>query len=147
MWPAWFWPWTFANEPSWALVLNLRSIACSHVSSLWHIEIPMTHLQLQCIQGNWDCLDKSAWSLGILWVSVASAYPWDCVGRTLRRSPSSVNLHGRSIYWWLIHPSSFWEAIVHLVSPFHGHLRLCLHFERSKDTRFLDYPKDPHARL
>jgi hypothetical protein len=78
MWSAWFWSWTFANETFWALVMTLRSIACSDVSSLGHIEIPMTHPQLQCNQENWDCLEKSGWSLGMMWVFVASAHPWDC---------------------------------------------------------------------
>jgi hypothetical protein len=141
----------FWKRNFWAFVMPLRSIACSDVSSLGHIWIPMTHPQLQCSQENWDCLDKSGWSLGMMWVSVASAHPWDCVGRTFCRSFSSVNLHGgfdeSSPYWCLIHPTSFWESIDDLVSPFHGRLRLYLHFERSKDARFLDHPEDPHARL
>jgi hypothetical protein len=34
------------------LVMTLRSIACYDVSSQGHVEIPMTHLQLQCNQKN-----------------------------------------------------------------------------------------------
>jgi hypothetical protein len=45
------------------------------------------------------------------------------------------------------HPPSFWEPIDDLVSPFHGHRRFCLHFERLKDAGFLDHPEDPHDRL
>jgi hypothetical protein len=37
---AWFWSWTSANETFWALVMTLRSVACSDVSSLGHIEYP-----------------------------------------------------------------------------------------------------------
>jgi hypothetical protein len=44
----------FANETFWALVMTLRSIACSDFSSLGHVEIPITHPQLQCNQENWD---------------------------------------------------------------------------------------------
>jgi hypothetical protein len=66
-----------------------------------HIEIPMTHPQLQCHQGNWDCLNKSGWNLRMTRV---------CVGQTLRRPSSSVNLHGgfdKSLpYWRLIHLTS-----------------------------------------
>jgi hypothetical protein len=47
MWSAWCWAWTFANETFWALVMTLRSIACSEVSSLSDIEVPMTHPKLQ----------------------------------------------------------------------------------------------------
>jgi hypothetical protein len=39
-------------------MMTLRSIACSDVSSLSHIEIPMTYSQLQWNQENWNCLDK-----------------------------------------------------------------------------------------
>jgi hypothetical protein len=116
-----------------------------------HIEIPMTHPQLQCNQENWDCLEKSGWNLGMRWFPVAFAHPWDCVRRTLRRSSSSVNLHGgfekSSPYWCLIHSTSFSESIDDLMSSFHGHLRLWLHFEKLKDARFLDNPEDPHAHL
>jgi hypothetical protein len=81
-------------------------------------------------------------------------FPVICVslmGRTLHRSSSSVNLHGgfdeSSPYWCSLHPTSFWEPIDVLVSPFHRHLQLWLHFERMKDARFLDLPDDPHVRL
>jgi hypothetical protein len=53
------------------------------------------------------------WSLGMMWVSVAFTRPWVCVGRTLRTSFSSANIHAgfdeSSLYWCLIHPLSFWE--------------------------------------
>jgi hypothetical protein len=85
-----------------------------------HIEVTMTHTQLQCNQENWDCLHKSGCSLGMIWVSVASAHPCDCVGRTLLRSSSSVNFHGGfdewSSYLCLIHLTSFWESIDDLVT-------------------------------
>jgi hypothetical protein len=62
-----------------------------------------------------------------------------------------VNLHGgfdeSSPYWCLIHPTSFWESIHDLMPPFHGHLRLCLHFERLKDAHLLDHSEDHHAHL
>lgn len=43
---AWFWAWTFANETSWALKVSLRSTAYPEVSSLGHVDVPMTHSQL-----------------------------------------------------------------------------------------------------
>jgi hypothetical protein len=49
----------FCKRKYWALVMTLRSIACSDISSLGHIEIPKTHPQLQHNQENWDCLDNS----------------------------------------------------------------------------------------
>jgi hypothetical protein len=111
-----------------------------HVSSLGHVEIPMTHPQFQCNQENWDCLDKSGWSLDMMRVSVASVHPRDCVGRTLLRSPSSVNLRGgfdeSSPYWRLIRPIFFWKSIDDLMLPFHGRLRLYLDYERLKDASF-----------
>jgi hypothetical protein len=129
MWSACFWSWTFANEifgPWWSHFVS---------GSYWNNHV------LQCHQEKWDCLEKSGRSLGMMWVSVASAHQWDCVGRTLRRSSSSVKLRGRfneqSPYWCLIHPTSFWESIDDLASPFHGHFLLCLHFDRLKDARFL----------
>jgi hypothetical protein len=64
------------------------------VSSLGRVEIPKPHPQLQCNEENLDCLDKSGWSLGVMWVSDASIHPWVSVARTLRNSSSSVNLHG-----------------------------------------------------
>jgi hypothetical protein len=42
--------------------------------------------RLQWNPKNWDCLDKSGWGLGMMWVSVASAHPWACLGRTFRKS-------------------------------------------------------------
>jgi hypothetical protein len=105
----------------------------------------------KCYQENWDCLDKLGWSLGMMWFSVASAPPWVWVGRTLLRSTSSINLHvgfDESFpYWCLIHLTSVWEPVDDLASSFHGHLQLCLHFERLKDVCFLNYPEGPHARL
>jgi hypothetical protein len=100
--------------------------------------------------------EKSIKKTGIVLTSVDEALAWRkspllLPGRTLRRSAPSVNLHGAfdesSPYWRLIHPTSFWEPIDGLVSPFHGHLRLCLHFERLKDARFWEHSEDPNARL
>jgi hypothetical protein len=109
----------------------------------------------KCNQENWDFLDKTGWSLGTTRVSFVSGHPWVWVRRTWRRS--SVNLHGgfdeSSPYWRLIHLPQFWEPMDDLVSTFHGHFWLCIHFERLKDVErlndvhFLDHPEELHARL
>jgi hypothetical protein len=44
----------FSKTKFWALVMTLRSIACSDVLSLGHIEITITHPQLQCNQETWN---------------------------------------------------------------------------------------------
>jgi hypothetical protein len=133
MWPTWFCSWTSANDTFWVVVMTSRSIACPEVSSLSHIEIPMTYLQLRCSQEHWDCLDKSGWSLGMMWASVVSARPWVSVGQTLRRPSSSLSLHGgfdkSSPYRCLTRLTSFAEPISDFLSPFHGHLQLFPPFE------------------
>jgi hypothetical protein len=92
---------------------------------------------------NWDYLDKS--------------------GRSLRTmSPRcfclSVRLYGTNLtqiflfpkssrrIWWIVSLLMFSHRL-HSESHFHWHLRLRIHFERLKDTRSLDHPEDPHARL
>jgi hypothetical protein len=66
------------------------------------------------------------------WVSTASTLPWVFVGRNLR-SLTFLYIFMEDL---TNRPSSFWEPIDDLVSSFHRHLRLCLHFERMKNARF-----------
>jgi hypothetical protein len=96
---------------------ELRSIRSSCMSSATSLRAVFTLGKRKYNHENWDCLGKSAWSLGTMWVSVASAHPWvsEWVGRTLRRSTSSVNLHDEldesPPYWYLIHLPPFREPI------------------------------------
>jgi hypothetical protein len=139
---------------------GLKTVFCSAVtfssisSTSWNLFPSRTVFVLgkrKCSQENVDHIDTSEWSLVMTWGSVASARSWVYAGRTLRRPSSSVNLHGgfeeSSPYCRSIHSPSFWEAIDGLMSQFLGYLRLCLHYQRLKDSRFLDHPEDPHARL
>jgi hypothetical protein len=58
----------------------------------------------------------------MVWVAVASPYPWAFVGRTY------VNLdevrENLSPYCCLVLPKTCWESTDVLMSPFHGHLQL-----------------------
>jgi hypothetical protein len=78
-----------------ALVMTLRFISCSDVSSLGHIEIPMTHIQLQSKLGNWDDLDKTGWSLGVM---------------CLRCFCSSVSLCGTNFAHVFVFRKSSWRS-------------------------------------
>jgi hypothetical protein len=130
----------FCERNFWALVMTLRSIAWSFVSRSYrntHDSSPFT------VQSRkFEFLDKSGWRLGMMWV---------CVGRSLRWSSPSANLHGgfdeSPPYWCLIHPASFRGPVDDLMSPFHGHLPFYLQFERLRDARGLDHPENPHSRL
>jgi hypothetical protein len=48
---------------------------------------------------NWNCLDKSEWSLSMMWVSTASGSPLVCVGQTVQ-----IFLFHKSSWriWWIV---------------------------------------------
>jgi hypothetical protein len=113
------------------------------------LKYPWLIPQLRRSEENWDYLNRSNWSLGVMWVPVASALPWVCVGRNLRRSRSSAHLHvgfgETSPFSCLIHPTSFWDSVDYRLFPNREHLRLCVQLERLRETRFLRHTEDPYA--
>jgi hypothetical protein len=88
------------------------------------------HLMKEQLQSrNWDCIDKSGCNLGTMRVSVASAYPWVCIGQPKCRSSFSINVHGgfgeSPSYWCLIHLPTVWASESQPTISCHPFIDIC----------------------